>query len=198
MAGIVQEPPLGYVHLILYEPEHFYLAIPIAIIGELCLKPLKYLRYLGWCVLGVLGTLRDANMDVNLDGNLVDQAVYHYQLPQDQQGFSFALIMKSEADNTIDVLHSAVDLEVIKQCTQVPSQTTGTRDNFKEKLVERDGTRCVWSSLPSGVGMHIIPYKRGDEGCIPCILGLHANHLRSGFNSSLQTGQGMTTATLTV
>jgi hypothetical protein len=85
-------PLAGHVHLVLSEPpQHFYLEIPIAIIEELCLKPHKYLCYLGWCVLGVLGTLKDAHMnEVNLDGNLVDRAVYHYKLPQDQQGFSFA------------------------------------------------------------------------------------------------------------
>jgi hypothetical protein len=89
MAGIVQAiPSVGHVHLVLYEPQNFYLEIPIAIIDTLCLKPRKYLRYLGWCVLGELGTLKDAEMnDVDLDGNLVDQAVYHYKLPQDQ-GFS--------------------------------------------------------------------------------------------------------------
>jgi hypothetical protein len=90
MAGIVQATPLvGHVHLVLYEhePHNFYLEILIAIIDTLCLKPRKYLRYLDWCVLGALGTLRDAEMnDVDLDGNL---AVYHYNLPQDQ-GFSFA------------------------------------------------------------------------------------------------------------
>jgi hypothetical protein len=94
MAGIVQATPLvGHVHLVLYEnePQNFYLEIPIAIIDTLCLRPRKYLCYLGWCVLGALGTLKDAEMnDVHLDGDLVDQAVYHYKLPQEHQGFSFA------------------------------------------------------------------------------------------------------------
>jgi hypothetical protein len=93
MADIIQAIPLvGHVHLVLFELQHFYLEIPVDIIDKLCLKPLKYLRYLGWCVLGAEGTLKDGNQnEVNLDDDLVDQAVYHYKLPPDQQGFFFTL-----------------------------------------------------------------------------------------------------------
>ena len=97
--------------------------------------------------------------------------------------------MKSEADNILDVLRYAVDLEVVRQRTHVPSESTGTREAFRQELAERDGEGCVWTGLSPGVGMHIIPYRRGDEACIPCVLVLLADHLRSGFNSSLETGQ---------
>jgi hypothetical protein len=60
--------------------------------------------------------------------------------------------MKSEADNALDVLLHAVDLEVIKQRTHVPSQTTRTREDFRQKLAQRDGENCVWTGL-SGIGM---------------------------------------------
>jgi hypothetical protein len=106
--------------------------------------------------------------------------------------------MKSVADNTIDVFRHAVDLEVIKQRTHEPSETTGARDDFRNRLAERDGYDCVWSGLGSGVGMHIIPHRRGDEACIPCILVLHVDHLRSGFGSSLEAGQSITKETLAV
>jgi hypothetical protein len=97
--------------------------------------------------------------------------------------------MKSEADNTLDVLLHAVDIEVIKQRTHVPSETAGTREDLRRKLAERDGEDCVWTGLSPGVGMHIIPHSRGDEACIPSVLLLLADRLRSGFNSSLKTGQ---------
>ena len=91
---------VGHVHLVLFEPQHFHLEIPVDIIRNLCPKPCKYLRYLGWCVLAVEGTLKDAHLvDVNLDDDLVDQAVYHYKLPHGHQGSSFALLMISGADN---------------------------------------------------------------------------------------------------
>ena len=60
---------------------------------------------------------------------------------------------------------SIVDLQVIKLRTNVPSETTQTRDGFRDRLLKRD-VRCVWTGIPSdygGVGLHIIPYKRGPE-----------------------------------
>ena len=191
MAGIVPPLPLaGHVHLVLFESQHFYLEIPVNIISNLCLKPLKYLRYLGWCVLGVEGTLEDAHQDqVDLEGDIVDQHVYKYKLPLDQQGFSLPSIMKSGADNYLEILLHAVDLEVIKQRTNVPSETTRTREEFRTNLVERDGECCVWTGQSSSVGMHIIPFKRGDEACNPRVLVPLTDHLRSGFNSSSRTGR---------
>ncbi|KZP28688.1 hypothetical protein FIBSPDRAFT_947515 [Athelia psychrophila] len=132
-------PPEGFVHLILFSLEHpFYLEIPIDIVNKVSLRPLKYLRYLGWCVLGVEADLVDegGNM-IALDGDLLDQSIYRYAL-QNQ-----------------DILAHAVDLEVIKERSRVPSETTRTREDFRTKLLERDG-RCVWTGQ-QGVGMHIIP-----------------------------------------
>lgn len=87
-----QTPQAGHVHLILFEQDHgsFYLEIPIAVIKILCLKPCKYLRYLGWCILGGEGALQDSKEHlVNLEGSLVDQEVYYYRLPASHQGFAF-------------------------------------------------------------------------------------------------------------
>ena len=142
------QPPSGFIHLILLSQEiPFYLEIPIAIVSTVCLSSRKYLRYLGWCVLGVDGVLKDEQgNEIALDGELVDQGVYHYIVPGQ------------------NVLAHAVDLEVIKQRSGVPSETTRTREDFRTRVLERDG-RCVWTGLPGGVGMHIIPYGRGNEAC---------------------------------
>jgi hypothetical protein len=64
-------------------------------------------------------------------------------------------------------LTMAVDPEVIKQRTNVPSETTGTRDDFRARLLERD-IRCVWTGLrpeDGGKAIHIIPVERGSEVC---------------------------------
>ena len=143
-------PPSGFVHLILsgYEEEDpFYLELPIPIVISVCLNPRKYLQYLGWCVLGVAGHLVDEEgNEITLNGALLDQGVYRYIVPNDNP------------------LAHAVDLEVIKQRSQVPSETTRTREDFRTKLLARDGPLCVWTGL-TGTGMHIIPYSRGDEAC---------------------------------
>ena len=139
-------PPSGFIHLILLAQDNpFYLEIPIGVVATVCLSPRKYLRYLGWSVLGVMGVLNDEQGNVvPLDGELVDKGVYHYIVSEQ------------------NVLAHAVDLEVIKQRSRVPSETTRTREDFCDKLLKRDG-RCVWTGIMKGSGMHIIPYGRGDE-----------------------------------
>ena len=103
-------------------------------------------RSLGWCVLGVIGVLQDGQRsEIALDGELVDQGVYYYIVPGQ------------------NVLAHAIDIEVIKQRTHVQSETTQTREDFCTRLLERDGY-CVWTGL-EGVGMHIIPHRRGDAVC---------------------------------
>jgi hypothetical protein len=141
------QPPSGFIHLVLLSGENpFYLEIPTPIVPTVCLSPRRYLRYLGWCVLGVIGVLNDEQgNEIALDGELVDRGVYHYIVPGQ------------------NVLAHAVDLEVIKQRSQVPSETTRTREDFRSRTLERDGC-CVWTGL-HGIGMHIIPYRRGDEAC---------------------------------
>jgi hypothetical protein len=51
-------PPPESIHLILLKfrrenEDPFYLEIPIHVVITVCISPRKYLRYLGWCVLGV-------------------------------------------------------------------------------------------------------------------------------------------------
>ena len=68
---------------------------------------------------------------------------------------------------TLQDVMQAVDLEVIKMRTQVPSETTRTREDFHTKLLERD-VFCVWTGLDKsfGSGLHIIPFGRGSEVCV--------------------------------
>jgi hypothetical protein len=141
---MIPTPQVGFVHLTLKDP--FYLEIPTDIVKTVCLNPLKYLQYVAWCVLGVEGQLVDAKgAPVQLGGELIDQCVYQY-------------VVAGEND-----LAYAIDLRVIKQRSQVPSETTGTREDFRTKLLERDG-RCVWTGVSrSGSSMHIIPFRGGDE-----------------------------------
>jgi hypothetical protein len=91
-------PPAGHVHLVLFErqPNSFYLEIPLRVIRDVCRHPPKYLRYLGWCVLGVEGLLQGQGHRVNLNSELIDMGVYHYRLPAAQQGclLHFFVILK--------------------------------------------------------------------------------------------------------
>ena len=73
----------GHVYFVLYSPTQdglpFYLDLSIDDINMLCLKPIKYLKYLAWCILGVLG---DVVLDCTAVGNeekLCNQSVYYFE-----------------------------------------------------------------------------------------------------------------------
>lgn len=77
----------GHVALVLLPVEgnpggsNFYLEIPIGIINSLCLRPRKYLRFLGWCILGNTGKLsfvRGGEEIDDPDGGVQDREVYYY------------------------------------------------------------------------------------------------------------------------
>lgn len=172
----LETPQQGKVWLVLHEPSdrrgNFYLDISMYVIEPLCLRPRKYLRYLGWCVLGIEGRVMLGAQDIGDEGELVDQGVYHYVI--NATGFSRSpWIENRAAPLTIHIIHvdplaRAIDLEVIKQRSTVLSSesahsgSTSTRNNFREDLAERDGA-CVFSHSPFVTGVHIIPYARGDE-----------------------------------
>jgi hypothetical protein len=88
-----------------------------------------------------------------------------------------------------EYLRQAVDLEVIKERSNVPclrKPRISTRNKFHTNLFNRD-VLCVFarSNEGTGTGMHIIPYKRGSGMCSTILISEHwplAGH--SGFASS--------------
>ena len=87
--------PEGHVALVLLQEaaSSFYLQIPLNIIGSLCLKPRKYLLFLGWCIFGVEGVLarQRHGRATETDGNLVDRGIYHYLVAGGLSLFSFTI-----------------------------------------------------------------------------------------------------------
>jgi hypothetical protein len=84
--------------------------------------------------------------------------------------FLLLFVVDQKPTDTSDVLFHAVDLEAIKLRSQITSGTTRTRENFRKELVGRDGERCVWTGFMPGVGMHVIPFSKGDEVRLLCVL----------------------------
>ena len=74
--------PDNHVQLILHGSD-LYLEVPIAVVVDLVLKPFKFLRYLGWSILGISGDLLDAQgVAVDLEStDLIPKHTfwYHYQ-----------------------------------------------------------------------------------------------------------------------
>ncbi|KAF8523457.1 hypothetical protein BU17DRAFT_63749 [Hysterangium stoloniferum] len=140
--------PDHFVGLVLLDDEDspFYLQIPLDTIESLCLKPRKYLCYLAWSILGVEGSLAlESDGDsISTDGDLDSGGIYYYITDTNS--------------------YQAVDLEVIKMRTSMPSEPTQSRNEFRNNLLERDGF-CVWTGgAPDiGAGLHIIPFSRGSK-----------------------------------
>lgn len=101
MAHLTPEP--GYIHLILKEPtagqlnvSPFYLRIPIIDLRSLTLSPLKFLRYLGWCVMGGEGTVANSPTGTQLPeinhADVVDRTVYYFTVSGAQCAFTVYLV----------------------------------------------------------------------------------------------------------
>ncbi len=176
----IRDPQPGNIQLILFEaidqpqaiedqPVALFLEIPIHIITLLCSRLRKYLPYLGWCILGAIGTLkRDNGANIEEEGELGDREIYRYHtddlaycnsVPPVVHSFFFSFTIY------IDTLQRAIDPEVIEQRSSIhPSQSgsTITRENFRGGL-ERDGG-CVFSRMISfSNAIHIIPFARGND-----------------------------------
>lgn len=163
-----ESPRPGHVQLFLPTPTSaktpVYLEIPNSIIDSLCLRPRKYLRYLGWSILGRQGTLKtEDDGDIEMDKPLHGIDRYFYVLPEvDECETSFFFNLESNNGNNLDCFANAVDLEVIKQRSQ--RTATETRATFKDDLLERDQF-CIFTGTSSLLcqGCHIIPHARGSE-----------------------------------
>lgn len=92
-------PIQGHVRLILLSRNNstFHLQIPIDVIDTLCLRPRKYLIFLGWCILGVEGhlSLEDHGDAIATDGPLENQ-IYYYVADVGGKFLSFVAVLPTD------------------------------------------------------------------------------------------------------
>ena len=156
--------PNDHVALVLLEDKgsSFYLQVPLTTIRASCLKPLKYLLYLGWCILSAEGALsleRDDRDGIDTDEDAAGGEIYYY-VPAAPLG-TFLLLSRVHTEHLQHVIYlstedlaQVVDLDVIKARTDTPSESSATRDDFRTVLEERD-VRCVWTGSVLVDGLHI-------------------------------------------
>ncbi|KAJ7246669.1 hypothetical protein C8J57DRAFT_1724736 [Mycena rebaudengoi] len=136
--------------LLSHEVDTFYLDIPISVVTANCLRPIKYLRFIGWCVIGILGTVNAARdgQEIAHNAHIQDQAIYYYTYTAAPNGAP----------------QYAVDLEAANMRSNVSSSSSSRVDEFRVKLIQRDAA-CIFTDAPSTVciGSHIIPFHKGDE-----------------------------------
>ncbi|KAJ6473663.1 hypothetical protein C8R45DRAFT_874131 [Mycena sanguinolenta] len=145
----------GHIHLILsHSTDDFYLEIPITVVQSNSVHPIKYLRFLGWCIMGILGTVKSDRAAADLADNalLQNQAVYFYVY---------------DASDDDAALRYAVDLDVIKARSHISASDSSIKARgtaFKTSLIGRDAS-CIFTNKPPLFceGTHIIPFHKGDE-----------------------------------
>ena len=87
-------PPKGHIWLGLSQKavvhDGLYLNIPIGIIHRNCLHPIKYLRYLAWCILCREGEIKSKGLVVADNDRITDRGVYsfalQYEYDEDENG----------------------------------------------------------------------------------------------------------------
>ena len=104
--------PNDHVALVLLEDKgfSFYIQVPLTTIRTLCLKPLKYLLYLGWCrcILSAEGALsleRDDRDGIDTDEDAAGGEIYYY-VPAGPLG-TF-LLLSSRAHRTLTACYLSV------------------------------------------------------------------------------------------
>ncbi|KAJ7639353.1 hypothetical protein FB45DRAFT_425222 [Roridomyces roridus] len=173
-------PTSGHVWLILsHSTDDFFLEIPTRIIKSNCRRPVKYLRFLGWCILGRIGALKTdrAGVAVGDDGVLNDQAVYYF--------------VSDAADDTA-ALQCAVDLEVMERRNSDSFSDTSAEaedEAFKQSLIERDAV-CMFTNASRHAcrGTHIIPEEVGSSA-LSWILGHRPTELEGEYVSDLVSSE---------
>ncbi|KAJ7624179.1 hypothetical protein B0H17DRAFT_1111608 [Mycena rosella] len=134
MADAQSEQPAFRLHLA-PELDGLCLGIPTSVVSAVCLYPAKYLRFLGYCILGVDGTIAaDFKSEGLRDEDTFDAGVYYFV---------------REGGESKPALH-------------VP-ETTNTRDYFRSLVIARD-VSCIFTNASEEMsqGIHIVPFSKGD------------------------------------
>jgi len=124
------------------------LAIPLEDIERLSLRPLKWLRFVAFAVLGVKGHLYDSP-----GGNVVDYGILSLaDLANDYYYFS------------PEGVYHLVDHQGLNDRT-TSSVLTERGYRFRSAVTLRDGNRCVITRCDASCcdAAHIIPHSKGDD-----------------------------------
>ncbi|TFY80588.1 hypothetical protein EWM64_g3424 [Hericium alpestre] len=130
----------------------FYLDLNISLIQNLCLKPVKYLRYLAWCILGMTGpetAILFNNVPVDDDEDLVERGTYYFSAP----GLSNFIRILDEKPNFKHV-KMRNEAYTVREWYKFEYEENEPPSGFRGKLMERD-SGCVFISLLAET-MHII------------------------------------------
>jgi hypothetical protein len=172
-----------------------YLQIPLDTIGSLCLKPRKYLLFLGWCILGVEGALAldRGGSGIDTNGGLDNQEIYYYVTAADSGTF-FITVLHA-------IAHIACAHGDLCCLTQIFLTLSIPRSSRRGRTRLRKRRRCAktfapvyWNMMLDACGQELVQTMAPvcilfpSSGVPKCVLqscaGKISDLLLSGFGSS--------------
>lgn len=75
--------------------------------------------------------------------------------------YKFVVIVKSQMASHVEVIKPGS--QALSEISRSRTTITGGFPSGITKYPHRTGNKCMWTGLPPGVGMHIIPWSTGDE-----------------------------------
>jgi hypothetical protein len=130
------------------------LSIPLAKCRDLAVRPLKWLRFLGYAIYGQEGYLSMSDAGPPIDDYAADIAAHG----------SYYFISEGKGPPRL------VDVDAMDGRTSDASELSDLRADFRDRIVDRDGT-CVSTGEQASLctACHIIPHSKGDNvRCCEC------------------------------
>ncbi|KAG9310472.1 hypothetical protein JVU11DRAFT_9616 [Chiua virens] len=120
------------------------LSIPLAQCTTFSHNPLKWLRFLGFAIHGREGYLSEAEGGPELDYTALIEPRAYYFISNGDPRF--------------------IDIDAIDNRTSHASQFSTGRNNFRGRIVERDGTCVLTGDFEANCSAcHLIPHSKGND-----------------------------------
>ena len=142
--------------------KHPFLSIPNCDVQRLAIRPLKWLRFVMFCICGARGQLHALSDDSAVDYNstTLSNDIYWYK-PQGKVFFvrSLSQPQTPSLENLIFVDYKGLNERM------TTTTLTLRRHNFRNEILVRDGNYCVITGETSEDcdAAHLIPKSKGDE-----------------------------------
>ncbi|PBL01017.1 hypothetical protein ARMGADRAFT_1160274 [Armillaria gallica] len=122
-----------------------FLAIPVADIAHITKRLVKFLRFVGFCILGVDGSIMSEKGAFVKDDEGITEGKYYF-------------VASGQGSSLVDpnVIGDYINSDTLYW-------TSDSHRDFRDKVVARDRSGLVTNNVPNGCGSsHIIPYAKGN------------------------------------
>jgi len=162
-------------HLSVDGSQILLLSIPLSDIQRLSILPFKWLRFVMFSVCGARGNLfaTPDGPQVNYDSTTESLADDYYYIPEGKASFVCEILCHHNFHFSARVSEDFILVDYNGLNDQITSSAQmQCRSNFRDNVIERDGSFCVITQEPASDcdAAHIIPRSKGHEVTFKIIL----------------------------